>query len=467
MSGEKLTLSFRGSKSQQFLYQARIVGSLEVDSDLTAGCVISTSGLMVFFFGREASGWQSLISEMSGESAANVQSQLEQAVLSFKQKIVTEHPILTGAEDLLFSDGIFVTVQSSTGRAHFPLADGNLPTVQHFEQTNDQLGIRIALLLPGGRSLELTIVGADEVLAAERAVTLLRNRSTDQENAPIEFKIPARPDQSKQKESHPLGRELSLDFRNAPGDPATYDVAVGLVYPYLVGTSRITNASREKAYEVSGASHYLARHSKVVRGQGFETLRSLSVSRNSKMMNDPRDSLPAKLVGRALAGRGDDDSSVHRMIDVEVSQLKIDATMRYTQVVLDSDPLSDQHVRDEVSRLFAEDILGRRVPSPVTEEGFSNALDAYKTSIKRSLTSPGVVGNVMASRGSFDLAAMRQADKRNSRGRYSASDLQMIASLAAKYRGVFKVAARLQRAMGWAPSDWDPVDFVIEMGQGR
>lgn len=465
VEGDKITLSFRGSGNKRYMYQMRIVGSLVINDDLTAVVANSISGLVPLVLGREVSGWRELVKELSGDSAGIVQKHLEETVALFLEKYESEIDPMT--EGLLFTDGVFVTVQTGVAREHFSLADDHLPSVQDFELSSDQRGIRVSLKLPDGRSLEFNITGAENVISAERAITLLRRRRSDPGSAAIEFKVPsqARLDQSLESARH--DKMAAVDFRTASGEAATYDAAVALVYPYLAGTVRIGNASREKAEEVSGAAFYLVLHSKIVRGPSFESLRSLSISRNRQMMNAPSDSLAAKLVGRVLAGKGDDDSSVLSMIEIEVRQLQVDATMRYVQVVLDSDPLTDQRVRDNVSRLFISDILGRRPPASIREEDLSSALEAYKASIKKTLTSPGVVGNVMASRGSFDLATMRKADKRNSKGRFTSADLEMIATVAASYRGVFKVAARLQRAMGWQPSEWDPVDFVVSLGHGR
>ncbi len=195
-------------------------------------------------------------------------------------------------------------------------------------------------------------------------------------------------------------------------DPAKFSSAITVVSPYLTNPAWVNRSSHDEAHELVEATGFLIRNA------------------HGHMVDDESLTLL-------------NNAAVQRWIDVSLGS--------------GQEYLSRPGMSESIGRKIISHVMGVAQPNLVDELWFSRCFDSFKVDVMKRITAPGVVGNIMASSGKFDLSAMRKADKRAAQGRFTQSDVQMLRPVAAQYRPAVSVIARYQAAMGWTPTTWDPV----------
>ncbi len=469
--GTRTTVSFRGSSTKRFLQNAKIVGHSRLDDDVTAVVISSTeglpNGLIPLLLGWEAVGWQELVTECPPGWVGQVGRLLDEMISAYVRSDDDEDQGPAGTSrrsGSLSTDGLFVSIDLEDGwRNHFPLSGGELPQIRRHEVDASSQSLVIELSLPDGQELILQ-VNRDGVVDAEKAITMLGSRGAVSSDVSSGFLAAAR--ERPTTEPHASwSPPVPQASRGTANHVADFNAAVAAIEPYLRNPAAISSVALLRARDLQAAATFVIQHSRSTRGPGFEMLRALSATRHKAMFSDPKDSMAVRLVGRVLAGRGDDDAAVISMVDTDVKELNRLAALRLIELSLLAGPsyLAQQEVASSVGRLIIETIFGLGAPARIDEAAFAQCFETYRRSLERTLRSPGVLGNLMASQGGLDLSAMRKADKRAERGRYSSSDLQALEGFAASYRPAVRSVARFQHAMGWSPTNWDPVQIVYAM----
>lgn len=245
------------------------------------------------------------------------------------------------------------------------------------------------------------------------------------------------------------------------GNAIDFDRAVQLVYPYLSNTTVVHQQNIESLSEFVTAGRWLLANLHRSRGPSFETLRSLSAAENKATRSDPRDSLGVKLIGKFLMGDGTSDSDVESFVKVHLETHLKQAVLQIVQQagLSGSSFLADESNRQMTLDLIATELLGGTPLRSHSEEEFDERIQVFKVQIRQSLTSPGLLGNLLASQGR-SVKEWQKADKRASKGRYSQEDLAALTSYARRYRPTVETIARIQKSLGWEILAWDPVSEV-------
>jgi len=199
------------------------------------------------------------------------------------------------------------------------------------------------------------------------------------------------------------------------------------------------------------------------RGPAFEKLRKLAATDSRNMHNDPRDSVGVKLALRVFAGKKDSDEAVIDFLEPILDSLDEASQHAVVEMALsDGDTyLESKRNALEVLNLIVTKALGGLPIAEIDEEQFSQRVSAFRELVNQSVMNPGMVGNLMISRGLGSFKDAERASKRNAKGRYLDSDLRILSEfLTDTFQPRVSMVSRFQKKMGWVVTDWAPESAV-------
>lgn len=259
-----------------------------------------------------------------------------------------------------------------------------------------------------------------------------------------------------------------------PSDLDSQDFSKDVDYflPYISGSTVISGQTTEDVLEFQrrlSRFRSMYRDSKF-RGTAFEKLRLIAAKDPRNMHNDPRDSLGVKLMVRVIAGKKDSDEAVEEFLKPILAQLDEQARFALMQSALADE---SRFLSDPANALMIMDFIATRVFGGATivelnETVFLERYNAYQQAVNESITDPAIVGNLILARGLGSSRDAERAQKRNRKGRYDDSDLQILSDyLMEACAPCSEIAARFQRKMGWSVSSWNPISALESIKSGR
>lgn len=244
-----------------------------------------------------------------------------------------------------------------------------------------------------------------------------------------------------------------------------FNQLVDALIPYINGS---TTAFGESTDQVVEFRRLLSRFRSSYRDSGnrgpaFEKLRKLAATDSRNMHNDPRDGIGVKLALRVFIGKKDSDEAVIDFLKPIIHSLDEASQHALVETALsegDDYLESEMHVL-EVMNLIVTKALGGLPLTDIDEQQFSERVSACRELANQSVMDPGMVGNVMISRGLGSFKDAERASKRNAKGKYLDSDLRILAEfLTNTFQPRVSMVSRFQKKMGWVVTDWVPESAV-------